>query len=218
MTKEETALQTGVEAVIYGLPLVMMELTMLSATSVEAPLGMAAPLNQFAHSPAFPSAAFKQVVRANVDTLYSSAFLDLTSEPLVLTVPDTQGRYYLLPLFDAWTNVFASPGTRTTGNEGRDFVIVGPDWHGTLPPGLERLDAPTNLVWILGRTQTNGPEDYEAVHRVQRGYELIPLSAFGKPYVPPRGTKTAGFDANTPPVAKLNFGRISSRGASAVHW
>jgi hypothetical protein len=203
MTKEQAALQTGVEAVVYGLPLVMMDLTMRSATHVAAPHGMAAPVNQFANLPAFPNAAFKQVVRANVDTLYSSAFLDLTKEPMVLSVPDTHGRYYLLPMFDAWTNVFASPGTRTTGNAARDFVIVGPGWKGALPAGLERLVSPTNLVWILGRTQTNGPDDYPPVHTVQHGYQLVPLSAFGRAFTPPKGTADPTFDAKTPPVDKL---------------
>src|ERR1700759_1484220 len=77
MTKEQ-ALQAGVGAVMYGLPLVMMELTMRNATNADVPRGMSAPVNQFAHVPAFPNASFKQVVRANVDTLYSSAFLDLS--------------------------------------------------------------------------------------------------------------------------------------------
>jgi hypothetical protein len=211
MTKEQAALQIGVEAVVYGLPLVMMDLTMRNATNVAAPHGMAAPVNQFANPPVFPNAAFKQVVRANVDTLYSSAFLDLTREPMVLSVPDTHGRYYLLPTFDAWTNVFASPGTRTTGNVARDFVIVGPDWKGALPAGLQPLRSPTNLVWILGRTQTNGPDDYAAVHTVQQGYKLVPLSAFGRAFTPPEGAANGAangvpdptFDAKTPPVDKL---------------
>ena len=80
MTNEQV-LEVGVRAVVYGLPLVMMELTMQNATNVDVPKGMAAPVNQFAHVPAFPDATFRQVVRANVDTLYSSAFLDLAKEP-----------------------------------------------------------------------------------------------------------------------------------------
>jgi hypothetical protein len=201
--RQQAALQTGVEAVLYGLPLVMMELTMQNATNVAAPVGMAAPVNQFAHLPAFPAASFKQVVRANVDTLYSSAFLDLTKEPIVLSVPDTHGRYHLLPMCDAWTNVFASPGTRTTGNAAGDFAIVGPDWKGTLPAGLPALKSPTNLVWILGRTQTNGPQDYAAVRAIQHGYRLVPLSAFGKPYLLPKGAVDPALNGKVPPVDRL---------------
>src|SRR5262245_14494856 len=111
---KQQALQAGVQAVIYGLPLVMMDLTMQNFTNAPAPRG--APANQFLQVRRFPTASFKQVVRANVDTLYSSAFLDLAQEPIVLSVPETRGRYYLLPMFDAWTDVFATPGTRTSGD------------------------------------------------------------------------------------------------------
>src|ERR1700677_1336764 len=147
--KEQAALETGAEAVIYGLPLVLMDLTQRSLTNVPAPHAIAAPMNQFANAPAFPSASFKQVVRANVDTLYSSAFLDLSKEPVVLSLPDTHGRYHLLPLFDGWTDVFASPGTRTTGDGAGSFLIAGPDWTGTPPAGMQVLRAPTNMVWLL---------------------------------------------------------------------
>ncbi len=201
--KGKKALETGVEAVIYGLPLVMMDLTSKRMTNVIRPGGISAPVNQFANAPIFPPASFKNVVRANVDTLYSSAFLDLSSEPLVLSVPDTDGRYYLLPMFDAWTNVFATPGARTTGTKAASFVITGPNWTGTLPAGMQPFKSPTNLVWILGRTQTNGPEDYPAVHAIQAGFKLIPLSQFGKLYTAPEGVVDPGADMKTPPVAQL---------------
>jgi hypothetical protein len=142
-------------------------------------------------------------VRANVDTLYSSAFLDLSSELLVLSVPDTGGRYYLLPLLDAWTNVFATPGARTTGTKAGDFAITGPNWTGALPAGMREIKSPTNTVWILGRTQTNGPEDYPAVHTVQAGFKLVPLSLFGKPYAAPDGLVDPNADMKTPPVEQL---------------
>jgi hypothetical protein len=183
---EEMAHDAGVRAVIYGLPLVLMDLTMKQATNVARPsLAFAAPLNQFAHAREFPPATFKAVVRANVDTLYSSAFLDLSKEPMVLSVPDTGGRYYLMPMLDAWTNVLASPGKRTTGTRAGNFAITGPDWHGSLPADMTEVKSPTDLVWILGRTQTNGPDDYPAVRAIQNGYKLVPLSAFGRPYTPP---------------------------------
>ena len=201
MTSEQKGLEAGVQAVVYGLPLVMMDLTKQGFLNSPAPRG--APLNQFLHVRAFPPASFKQVVRVNVDTLYSSAFLDLSEEPLVLSVPDTHDRYYLLPLFDAWTNVFASPGTRTTGNSASNFLIAGPNWSGTAPAAMRLLRSPTNMVWLLGRTQTNGPEDYSTVHAIQDGYKLVPLSKFGASYVPPTGAVDPSFDAKTPPVDKL---------------
>src|SRR5208282_6615496 len=147
---------------------------------------MAAPINQFANMPQFPDASFKDVVRANVDTLYSSAWLDLSKEPIVLSVPNTNGRYYLMPMINAWTNIFASPGKRTTGTKAGHFAITGPGWSRTLPAGMQQLRSPTNMVWIIGRTQTNGPKDYAAVRAIQKKYKLTPLSAFGKPYTAPQ--------------------------------
>ncbi len=201
--KEKEALKTGVEAVVYGLPLVIMDLTKQKTTNVVKPEGFSAPVNQFVNVRAFPDASFKDVVRANVDTLYSSAFLDLGAEPIVLSVPDTHGRYYLMPMLDAWTNIFASPGKRTTGTNAGHFAITGPDWKGTLPKGMTELKSPTNMVWIIGRTQTNGPKDYPAVHKIQDGYKLVPLSAFGKPYKAPAGKVDPNIDMKTPPVEQL---------------
>ena len=86
-----------------------------------------------------------------------------------------------MPMIDAWTNIFTSPGKRTTGTKAGHFAITGPDWKGTLPRGVTELKSPTNMVWLLGRTQTNGPKDYPAVHQIQDGYKLVPLSAFGNP-------------------------------------
>lgn len=201
--KEQAAMQAGAQAVIYGMPLVLMDITMKKTTNVVPGHLLAKPVNQFTHLRAFPTAAFKDVVRANVDTLYSSAFLDLAKEPLVLSVPGTHGRYYLLPMLDAWTNVFATPGSRTTGTQAGSFLITGPNWSGTVPPGLQQLRSPTNMVWILGRTQTNGPEDYAAVHGIQDGYTLVPLSAWGRPYTAPAGTADPTVDMETPPIEQL---------------
>jgi hypothetical protein len=201
--KEKEALTAGVEAVVYGLPLVIMDITKGKTTNVAKPERFSAPVNQFVNARAIPDASFKDVVRANVDTLYSSAFLDLGAEPVVLSVPDTQGRYYLLPMLDAWTNVFASPGKRTTGTKAGHFAITGPNWKGTLPNGVTELKSPTDMVWIIGRTQTNGPKDYAAVHKIQDGYKLVPLSAFGKPYKAPDGKVDPSVDTKMPPVEQL---------------
>ncbi|NJD33167.1 MAG: DUF1254 domain-containing protein [Gammaproteobacteria bacterium] len=202
-SKEKQALEAGVEAVVYGLPLVIMDITRAKTTNVAQVEAFAAPVNQFANVREFPDASFKDVVRANVDTLYSSAWLDLSKEPIVLSVPDTKGRYYLMPMMDAWTNIFASPGKRTTGTKAGNFAVTGPGWTGTLPAGVTELKSPTNMVWIIGRTQTNGPKDYAAVHKIQDGFKLTPLSSFGKPYTPPEGTVDPNADMKTAPVDQL---------------
>jgi hypothetical protein len=105
--------------------------------------GPANMLNSFV---AFPTADFKTVVRPNFDTLHSSAFLGMTTEPGVVSAPDTGGRYYLLPMLDMWTDVFASPGWRITGTQAGNFLITPPDWTGTVPVGMTRISAPTPYV------------------------------------------------------------------------
>src|SRR6185295_630808 len=117
----EEAQRIGIEAVVYGLPLVVMEVTKRVSTNVPGPQPNAhAPVNQFGNALQYPPASDHTVVRLNIDTLYSWAWLDLSKEPMVLSLPDTHGRYYMMPMLDAWTNVFASPGTRTTGSKAPD--------------------------------------------------------------------------------------------------
>jgi hypothetical protein len=205
--REDEAAKVGVDAVVYGLPLVIAELTKRVQTNVAAPEPNAhAPVNQFGSMVKYPTAADKDIVRMNVDTLYSFAFLDLTAEPIILSVPDTRGRYYLMPLIDAWTNVFASPGKRTTGTKAGNFAITGPGWTGTLPAGMTEYKSPTNLVMIGGRTQASGPADYPAVNAIQKQYKVTPLSAWGKPYTPPAGVVNPGVDMSPPveQVAKMS--------------
>jgi hypothetical protein len=180
------------DAYIYAYPLVLMDVFMRQGTNYAEPTGIVtqAPYNQFSHARAFPPADFKAVVRPNVDTLYSSANLDLGAEPLVLSVPATD-RYFMLPLLSLWTDVFAVPGTRTTGrNTARDLLLVGPGWQGLAPSGLEIVRSPTRFVGIGGRTQTNGVADYDTVHRIQEGYKLTPVSAWGKGNYTPTKTRS----------------------------
>src|SRR5262249_22073853 len=151
---------TAEEAYLYGYPLLVMDATRAKMTNVPRPGGPgAAPTNQFGHLKTFPDATFTDVVSPNAETMYSQAWLDLAKEPIGLSVPDTHARYYLMPMLDAWTNVFASPGKRTTGTGKGDFAITGPQWTGSLPAGLKEIKAPTDMVWIIGRTQTNGKAD-----------------------------------------------------------
>jgi hypothetical protein len=196
---EQEAHAIGVQAYLYFYPLVTMDLTRRQLTNVARPEGISAPVNAFANIPAYPTAEMKVVVRPNFDTLYSSAWLDLTKEPVVVSAPDTRGRYYLLPMLDMWTDVFASPGWRTTGTKPGDFAVTPPGWTGALPAGVVRIDAPTPYVWIIGRTKTDGPADYDAVHAIQAGYRITPLSNWGKAAEPVVGTVDPGVDMKTPP-------------------
>jgi hypothetical protein len=208
----------GMDAYIYGYPLVLMDATRQVMTAVPRNDGRKAPINQLLHFREFPDYTFTDVVSPNADTLYSTAWLDLTKEPIVLSVPSIGRRYYLIQMLDAWTNVFAVPGTRTTGNGEREFAIVGPQWNGKLPLGVREIKSPTNMVWVVGRIQTNGKADYAAVHSIQDRYMLTPLGALGSTHTPPDKVPVApGIDQQTPPakqVAKMHaasfFARLNS--------
>ncbi len=164
------------EAFVYFYPLVTMDVTRLQAfnSAPGAKPGFGPP-NRFSHLRAFPSADFRAVVRPNFDTLYSVAWLDLSNGPVRLQAADTDDRYYMLPMLDMWTDVFANPGKRTTGTGPLDLVVTTPGDTGEVPPGATVIAAPTPYVWVIGRTQTNGPADYPAVHQVQDGYSITGL-------------------------------------------
>jgi hypothetical protein len=196
---EAEAHAIAVEAYLYFYPLVTMDLTRKQLVNTPPGKGLGGPMNTFDNIPVFPTADMRVVVRPNFDTLYSSGWLDLTREPMVVSVPDTGGRYYLLPMLDMWTDVFASPGWRTTGTKAGNFLLVPPGWNGKVPATFTRIDAPTPYVWIIGRTKTDGPADYEAVHAIQKGYKITPLSGWGKPPVAIKAKIDPSVDIKTPP-------------------
>lgn len=199
--------ETAFQAYQYLYPLVTMDVTRRQATNVAAPgvVPMKAPTNRFAHFREYPRAEARDVVRFNFDTLYSFAWLDLTEEPVVVTVPDAAGRYYLTPMLDMWTDVFAVPGTRTTEGVRRHFAVAAPGWSGSLPEGVELLPAPTPMVWVMGRVQTGGPADYAAVHAVQDGFGTVPLSRWGTDWSWPAEVPTdPEVDDVTPPLHQVN--------------
>jgi len=156
----------GAEAYLYGYPLVMMETTRIQSAKYIGPE------NQLRMVRQFPNAQFKEVVRPNVDTLYTTAFISMKEGPWVFEMPANDKRYELMPFMDAWTNVFASPGTRTSGNQGATYLLAGPEWDGQVPKGMTLLKSPTDMVWLIGRTQTNGTADFATVHELQNRLRL----------------------------------------------
>jgi hypothetical protein len=171
----------ALDAYLYLYPLVIMDLTRLQITNLPPGQVGGAPANAFSHVRQFPPGDLRVVVRPNFDTLYSSAWLDLTKGPVIVSAPDTADRFYLLPMLDMWTDVFAVPGKRASGTKPGAFAVAPPRWSGRLPRGVARIDAPTPYVWIIGRTQTNGPADYPAVHKVQDGFRITAIADWGKP-------------------------------------
>jgi hypothetical protein len=184
MTPDE-AKDIARDAWLFGMPLVYIEIQIDALTHVPKLEGTRAPMNQFVHYRKFPDASNKTVVGFNVDTLYSLAQLDVSQEPLVLSVPELGDRFWVMQIIDGWNNVPHAPGSRSIGREGGNFAIAGPEWTGTLPTGVTELRVPTAIAMIAGRTYTGGPDDYDAVHAIQDQYKLAPLSAFGNDYTPP---------------------------------
>lgn len=201
----EEAKKIALDAYIYGYPLVTMEMTRRVMTNVAEPEGTHAPMGQFLRMRKYPDASFKDVTAPNADTLYSTAWLDLAKEPYVLSIPDEDGRYFLMPMLSGWTDVFQVPGKRTTGTKAQTYAITGPNWKGKLPRGVKQLKSPTDMVWILGRTYCTGtPKDYKACHAIMDKYKLVPLSAYGKNYTPPKGKVDPSIDAKTPVREQVN--------------
>jgi hypothetical protein len=200
---QATASEIAVEAYVYLYPLVLMERTRRQMTNVEASgeiLGRA-PIDTFAHFREYPPADFKDVVKPNFDTLYSPAWLDLREEPRIVSVPATD-LYYLMPIYDMWSDVFACPGTRTTGGIAGDYAICGPDWDGELPDGVVRLQAPTPWVWLIGRTKAS-PATYDEVRAFQDQLAITRLAEWPGPATAVRGSVDPAVDAKTPPLRQV---------------
>ena len=159
----------------YGFPIVLMDETFQGLTGPERSCRLGTDVNTFTNVFETPGPDFKAVVRPNVDTLYTSAMLDLAEGPMLMDMPAVADRYVLFALLDAWSNNFAGVGTQTHGDQEGHYVIVGPDWKGDLPPGYQPIQSPTNLVWIVGRTEIkNEADDIALVNDIQRQYQLRP--------------------------------------------
>ncbi len=179
------AKKLSIDAYLFGLPLVFIEKQFDYDSYTTKVQKTKAPVNQFVHYRAFVDASDRSVVGFNSDTLYSFSKLDLSHEPMVLSIPEMGNRYWLMQMINAWNDVPATPGSRTHGGKGGNFAITGPNWKGQLPTGVEEIKSPTNLLIIAGRTYCSGPSDYDAVHKLQDQYKLTPLSQWGKSYTPP---------------------------------
>jgi hypothetical protein len=221
--RTEVAYFLGLYSYVYGYPIVVMDVTREVLTAAPAPNseGTAAPINQLAKMPHYVSPYFTNVVRISMNSLWTTGWLDLEKEPIVLSVPDTKDRYYVFSVMNMWTDVFASMGKRTTGTAPGAFLIAGPEWQGTAPADIKQTyRSSTRYAWLLGQTQANGPDDFAAVNALQAQYKLTPLSAWGKPYTPPTNLP---FDKKvntrtTPPnqVAAMDADTFFKRLASAM--
>ncbi len=197
-------MNTVVDAYLYGYPLLLMNYTNELGTNTITPHPTLprAPINQLGHYRKFPDHTSTGVVKPNVDTYYSIAWFDLREGPQVLHMPATE-RYYLLCLYDAFTNVFANPGTRTTGSDQIDLLIIGPNHTNVDTTGFTVLRSPTDMAWLIGRIETYNDHDGSTVVRqIQDQMSLIPFASVGdSSYSAPQGTVV---DAETlPPVKQM---------------
>ncbi|AYN04178.1 DUF1254 domain-containing protein [Flavobacterium sp. 140616W15] len=207
---DSTIIKTAEMAYLYGLPLVLMDIARRQSTNAEEVGSMAAPMNQFVHKSTFPDATLKNGTRLNADTYYSSAWLDLSKEPIVLSVPDTYGRYYQLSMQDAYTNIFSSLNKRTTGTGAANFLITGPKSTEPVPIGMQEIKSPTNMVRIINQIQMNSYVDGLKVYKLQRQYKLIPLSGWATDYVAPKGKIDSSVPKGSPSeiVSKIPIGEF----------
>jgi len=170
------------EAYRYTFPLVLMDLTMKSATNTEsADLAGHAPVNQLIHSQNLANADTKMVVTPNVDTIYTQAWLDLSTEPMIFVLPETD-RFCMTQVLDAWTN---TPAALKSGS----YLLALTGYKGAVPEGVTLVEIPTSMAWLITRTLINDDADMENVREIQSGMRLLPLSCYesGEEYVPPKG-------------------------------
>jgi hypothetical protein len=194
----EEAVSTAVDAYLFGYPLITFDVARRQETNVAVPDAEHAPMGRMIRMRTYPAVDNHCCAAPNADTLYTEAWLDVSKEPWVLSIPDMGNRYYIVPLLDGYSEVFHVSSPPTTGYKAQTYAITGPGWTGTLPLGVTQVKSATGMVWVLGRIYCTGtPEDYKAVHTLQDKFTTVPLSAYGKPYAPPPGQVDPTFDMKT---------------------
>ncbi|MGE5605737.1 MAG: DUF1254 domain-containing protein [Bacteroidota bacterium] len=180
--RENYAYSLGIQAYIYGYPLVLMERTRQVQTILNPSIQPALiASNVLFYKSIDPE--FRDVVTPNVDTVYCSAWFDLSQNPVVLNAPDTNDRYYVMQIMDAYSNTFSSIGRRTSGTKAEKFAIVGPDWKGVSPSGLRAVKSPTNTAWLVGRVLSKGKDDIDEATRILKQFTLTSLDGSNIPYI-----------------------------------
>jgi hypothetical protein len=184
--QEEIAYVRGMEAYVYGFPLVMMDVTNGAITAVPKSGEYHAPINQLFRMRTFVSPDYKDILRISPNTVWSGGVLDLDKEPMIVSYPDTKGRYIVIQMLNMWTDVFGSVGSRTTGTGSGNFLIAGPKWTGTAPADLKDVyRCSTRYAWVSIQLAAAGPRDLPEINSLQDQLKVTPLSAWGTPYTPP---------------------------------
>ena len=174
-------------AFIFSFPLVLMDITKDVSTNTIEPAKSKSPVNQFLHAKDLATSEFRQVVTPNVDTLYSQIFFDLKDDALVIKKPQA-GRYLMFQIMDAWSNTVAILGTGGDTDEERTYILTGPAFKGNIPDGMKRIEVPTSIGWLIGRTICYGPEDIANIYKLQNEMETKTLSVWLTGGEMPKGT------------------------------
>ncbi len=179
----------GQKAYVYGVPLLNMEKTFRTQTSVSVPSGRGdGPVNAFSHVRQLADPLDRTIVAPNSDTLYSIAWIDLSRGPIVLHTPRAE-RFHVMPLYSPYQENFANIGSSPTALPDGDYVITPPHWRGRLPAGLKRIRSPYERVWAIGRILVRDKADEPAVQALQDRYTLTPLSRWKKRPIKKRSAK-----------------------------
>ncbi|HEX8800706.1 MAG TPA: DUF1254 domain-containing protein [Terriglobales bacterium] len=183
---EEIAYVRGIQAYVYGFPLVLMDITKGKVSAVHKSEQYYAPINQFFRMRTYVDPDYKDCVRISRNSLWSAGYIDLETEPIVYSQPDTHGRYIVMQALNMWTDDFASVGSRTTGTGAGSFLIAGPKWNGTPPADVKGVyRSTTRYAAVLVQIYAASPSEFSEVNALSDKLNLTPLSAWGKPYTPP---------------------------------
>lgn len=206
---QEELVKKAVDAYIYAYPLITFDMVRQQETNTELPTGAHAPMGQVIKMRKYPAVDDHAAAAPNTDTLYTLAWLDVSEGPMVLGVPDMGNRYYMLPLMDGYSEIIDVIGAGESGEDNREYLVVSKGWNGEVPEGMTKIESETAMIWLCGRIYCTGtPEDYASAHHLQDLVKLYPLSAYGKPYTPPKGAVDASLDMKT--AVKDQVGAMST--------
>ena len=210
LLEEQLAYHIGVQAYLYGYPLVDMYKQMHNETHrVSTEQQVIAPVNRLHRFPEIVGPHNAGNLRApNNDTLYYSGWFDISVEPLIIHTPDTAGRYYTIAVTNQYAEV-THIGRRTTGTAEGYFALVPPHWQGELPTGVTAIPTESQQGWLLGRMLVDGPEDFDAAMALVQDVWLASLSEFepGQRPAMPMEVQAEAID----PLADLKFFAIMNR-------
>ena len=170
------------EAYPYLYPIVLMEATRKQMWA-KRPQQTGDPHGLFSHQMNSITDKWRTVARSNIDSLFSSAWVDLSAGPVLLTIPPADARYHMFQMIDFWTDVFAVAGSRSNGQNGKKICIIGPSDSGTLTSPSKEADfvlrCPTPTMWILGRTAVQSDSDLSRAREFISQCTLVPLASPG---------------------------------------